>query len=115
MANDKPMGVLNFGWESRAVILPLTVAHKIQELLTEGMRLTEEYGTEHKKYAYISDYKPPTVDVYKKDRPTYDAQGLTDSQLNEWKASISAALKEDEDARAADIIPPHEWLAIKGK
>jgi hypothetical protein len=110
---EEPMAAIQFNYSK--LLMPLSVAHQLQALLTQATVVTSNYGTPNKQYTLELDYEVPNVEVWRTPRVLFDAKGMGPSQLRDWEETVRKAMDADGDADAANCVPPKEWLKIKGE
>jgi len=107
--SKQPMGLINFGWGSTTVLLPLEEAHKIQMILAKHAVSAEKaYDSENNAVPYLAEYSAPEVNVYK-DNAEWDTRGLTTKQTRRWVEAVKAM------PAGGTIIDPHSFAAIHGE
>lgn len=73
------------------IVLPLATAHKIQELLTEAVRLEDVWISGKGKITqYVKEYEVPSVNVVM-EAPVHDATGLNRDVVEAWIEALSKA------------------------
>lgn len=108
-------GVIDFDWNTRKIILPLDKAHQVQALLTQAMKLTDDYRSAHQRFYALSEYDAPSVSVLDNNCPMFDATELSKEEYNEWHKTVDEALRGDDTYKAKDIVPPAVWASMKGE
>lgn len=107
MSKKEVYGFISLNY-SEGWLLPLEEAHKVQAILAKHAIKVE--GAWRKGSAgnvgYMRDTEVPDVKV--KSMPEYDARGLTNKQIQEWREAI-------QDAEGEVVIQPKEFIAIKGE
>lgn len=107
--SKQPMGLINFGWGSTTVLLPLEEAHKIQTILAKhAISVERAYDNESNSVPYLAEYSTPEVQVYK-DRVEWDTRGLTHKQTRRWVEAVK------EMPANGTIIDPHSFAVIHGE
>ena len=109
------MGVVDCGWDTRRLLLPLDMAHQLQKIMAHAVKLDNNYENNDRKFYYMQDYTAPTVNVVEPTMLILDATGMTNADVIEWKKEVDESLKENPDAKAKDILSPKSWLAMRGE
>lgn len=106
--SKQPVGLINFGWGSTTVLLPLEEAHKIQMILAKHATSVERtYDSENNSVPYIAEYKIPEVQVYE-DKVEWDTRGLKATQVRRWVEAVKLM------PAGGSIIDPHSFATIYG-
>jgi hypothetical protein len=114
----EPIATLKWGWHN--VELPMSVAHKIQELLMQAILVDTSYLADAKGTtlrAYRPFEVPPVVAVMPDgvEDTTFNAVMLSNSEYQEWVKVVKEASKDFEQLRLADVLPPEQWKLLRGE
>jgi hypothetical protein len=110
---EEPMAAIQLSYHK--ILVPLSIAHQLQALLTQATLVTSNYGTPNKQYTLELDYEVPNVEVWRTPRVLFDAKGMGAPQVRNWEEEVRKAMDADDDVDAANCVSPKCWLKIKGE
>ena len=80
---EEPMAAIQLSYHK--ILVPLSIAHQLQALLTQATLVTSNYGTPNKQYTLELDYEVPNVEVWRTPRVLFDAKGMGAPQVRNWE------------------------------